>query len=529
MKQDRFSKTKSTWILHPFFLAVYPILFLLANNINELQVSQVIRPSIISLLVTLALLALFGSSTRNFKQAAILVSLIVILYFSYGHVFRLLQVYAPLFSNHIFLGLLWLFILLIGTKYKWKIRNITAFTNTMNWISGSLLILPIITIGTYIVQSGRIIDTESNTSPVINLPLSNPQTNPDIYYIILDGYGRSDVLEEIYGYNNSEFIEALEKRGFSIAQESNSNYIQTALSLSSSLNFEYINYLQDNATENYRNRDPLAELVQHSKVRGFLEAQGYQTVSFTTGYAITTIKDADIFYPYDPNIVSDLESMILITSATRILENRMQNLFRPFNCQIQRDGILNIFEGLENISNQSGQQFVFAHILSPHPPFIFGKNGEKSQFGECNGLDGSKFEGTKQEYKLGYANQASFISKQIIETIDYILANSEIAPIIILQGDHGPGLLLDVNQAETSCLRERTTILNAYFLPGNTTFAIPDSITPVNSFRIVLNLYFKAELPLLENKIYFSAWDSPYIFQDVTQSIESSCAEFLND
>ena len=528
MKQNRISKTKLTWILHPFFLAVYPIFFLLANNISELQVSQVIRPSIISLAITLALLALFGSSTRNFKQAAILVSLIVILYFSYGHIFRLLQVYAPLFSNHLFLGLLWLVILLIGTKYKWKIRNIAAFTSTMNWISGSLLILPIITIGTYIVQSGRMIDTESNTSLVINLPQSSPQTNPDIYYIILDGYGRSDVLEEIYGYNNSEFIESLKKRGFSVAQKSNSNYIQTALSLASSLNFEYINYLQDDATEYYRNREPLAELVQHSKVRDFLKSQGYQTVSFTTGYGITTIKDADIFYTYDPNIVSDLESMILITSATRMLENRIQNLFRPFNCQIQRDGILNIFEGLKNISSRPGQQFVFAHILAPHPPFIFGENGEDNQFGECNGLDGSSFEGTRQDYQVGYANQASFISKQIIETIDYILLHSEINPIIILQGDHGPGLLLDNNKAETSCLRERTSILNAYHLPGNT-FAIPDSITPVNSFRIILNLYFDAKLPLLEDKIYFSAWDSPYIFQDVTHSLESSCQNFLND
>ena len=532
MKQNPSSKTNSPWLLHLFFLAVYPILFLLANNIDNLAISQAIRPSILSIAVTLALLALFGYSTHNFTQAAILVSLILILFYSYGHVFRLLQVYAPVFSNHLFLGLLWLLILLIGTKYKWKIQNTVSFTSTMNLISGCLLIFPIVTIGIYLVQSGRMINIENNAQPAIDIPSppqSSPQTNPDIYYIILDGYGRSDILEEIYGYNNSEFIEALKRRGFLIATESSSNYVQTALSLSSSLNFGYINYLQDNTTEGYRNRDPLAALIQHSKVREFLESQMYQTVSFSTGYGITTIEDADIFYSYDPNIISDLESMLLVTSATRMLGDRMQNLFRPFNCQMQREGILNIFEGLKNISSQPGQQFIFAHILAPHPPFVFGENGEESQFGECNGLDGSKFEGTKQDYKVGYAKQASFISKKTIETIDHILANSEVTPIIILQGDHGPGLLLNENQAESSCLRERTAILNAYFLPGNPTFSVSESTTPVNTFRIILNLYFKAELPMLDNKIYFSAWDSPYVFTDVTQSIESSCSEFLND
>ena len=70
-------------------------------------------------------------------------------------------------------------------------------------------------------------------------------TPPDIYYIILDGYGRSDVLKNEYGYDNSDFLNALRDLGFTVSECSQSNYAQTQMSLASSLNFNYIDVLSD--------------------------------------------------------------------------------------------------------------------------------------------------------------------------------------------------------------------------------------------------------------------------------------------
>ncbi len=36
----------------------------------------------------------------------------------------------------------------------------------------------------------------------------------DIYFIVLDGYGRSDVLKEFYEYDNSDFLRGLKEKGF---------------------------------------------------------------------------------------------------------------------------------------------------------------------------------------------------------------------------------------------------------------------------------------------------------------------------
>jgi hypothetical protein len=51
----------------------------------------------------------------------------------------------------------------------------------------------------------------------------------------------------------------------------------------------------------------------------------------------------------------------------------------------------------------------------------------------------------------------------------------------------------------------RLAILNAYYLPGVDSDLIYPSISPVNTFRLILNTYFGADLPLLPDESYLSA------------------------
>ena len=59
-----------------------------------------------------------------------------------------------------------------------------------------------------------------------------------------------------------------------------------------------------------------------------------------------------------------------------------------------------------------------------------------------------------------------FLSKQVEAMIDRILANSPEPPVIILQSDHGSGMCLSTEDLEQTNVRERMSILNAYYLPG---------------------------------------------------------------
>ena len=81
-----------------------------------------------------------------------------------------------------------------------------------------------------------------STSPTPSASSSQPKRN--IFYLIFDRYGSSEVISKFYDYDNSEFIKFLKEYGFYIPPNAVANYHKTSWSLSSSLNMEYINYLE---------------------------------------------------------------------------------------------------------------------------------------------------------------------------------------------------------------------------------------------------------------------------------------------
>lgn len=511
--------------MHPFFLAAYPTLFILAVNLKQIPVSQSFRPLGISLVLAVILVLLFGVVSAQYQQGAVSASLVIVLFFTYGHFHRWLESEIPQLASHALLGAIWLLLLLLGMMVKWKIKDIHAFTNLLNGMGAALLVFPVLQIAIFLAQTGTVVNT-GRVPPLMDQSSSSQRAEeaslPDIYYIILDGYGRSDILQELYGYDNSEFIRFLRESGFTVTADSHSNYAHTTLSLASSLNLEYVGdiYSVDGDTQS---REPLVELIKHSEVRTFLENRGYKTIAFQTGSGDTMITDADIFISYRPSIVNDLEGLLITSSALRMFGEKVNNLFSPFTCLGHQGSIRNIFTNLALIPSIPGPQFVFAHIMSPHPPFVFGPDGDRIVQGECSGFDGSLFEGSSAEYRDGYRGQVEYITELIQDAVEKILARSTTPPIIIIQSDHGPGLFMDFDSSENTCIRERFSILNAYYLPGMDSDRLYGTVTPVNSFRIVLNNYFDTDLPLLEDKLFYSTKARLYEFEEVTDRLEESC------
>ena len=120
-------------------------------------------------------------------------------------------------------------------------------------------------------------------------------TKPDVYYIILDMYGRDDVLKDRFSYDNSEFLKELEELGFVVTPCSVSNYNMTELSLASSFNMNYLDTLGSQYTAGNRDRSGLPSLIHHSAVRGIFEKMGYRFINFESGFTFTEIRDADEF------------------------------------------------------------------------------------------------------------------------------------------------------------------------------------------------------------------------------------------
>ncbi len=147
--------------------------------------------------------------------------------------------------------------------------------------------VPLISIGyRMITDIGKKVPTTVNGS----VDTSFAGNKPDVYYIILDAYGRSDVLKDKVGYDNAGFIYFLKNKGFYVANCSLSNHNHTQLSVATSLN---MNYLPQLPVTNFVR---MGNVIKNSELRSRLNNLGYQTVAFETGYNFTEIEDADIYF-----------------------------------------------------------------------------------------------------------------------------------------------------------------------------------------------------------------------------------------
>jgi hypothetical protein len=496
--------------LHPLFFAIYPILALLAFNISEVDASSAIRPLVLSTLVAGLLVLIFYWIYRDWKRTALTSTVILILFFSYGHLYLLLkgvEVGGFYLFRHRTLVPIW--IILAAAAIWWVSRkslDVTSVTYTLNLVGLFLLIFPMIQIVSFSVQSeASQASTQKNTS-ALDLKVSSQP--PDIYYIILDGYGRSDVLKNEYDYDNSDFLNGLRDLGFYVADCSQSNYAQTQISLASSLNFNYLDALSGRFIPGSEDRTGLDALIHHGLVRQSLEKAGYKTVAFATGFLATELSDADYFLSPRRSIgeLNEFESLLMETTFARLLLDANTFGMQNSGSELYRERTLFTLDKLDKLSYIKGPKFVFAHLVIPHPPYVFGPTGgpvEPADVGTTKTQQGASH----------YRDQALYVSTRMAEIVPRIIANSATPPIIVIQGDHGPTV--------ASRPRSRMSNLNVYFLPGAEKSLYP-TITPVNSFRVIFNSYFGQDLQLLEDVSLYSDYEDPFNFKVISNSCNAS-------
>ncbi len=487
-------KTKS-FIWYPFLFAAYPVLGLLAHNIGNARPEAGARPVAIAALGAAVLFGLLRLLTRDWHRAAFASAAWISLFAAYGHVYGYLLEKAPEYAQtNLVAGvslLLAAAALFAATRPKVRME---AWTAPLNMAALALVVIPIGQIAWYQVE------VQNAPSVAAGSPVAHVEgTKPDIYYIILDSYTRADTLKTAYGYDNSEFLGGLEAMGFNVAECGMSNYVRTELSLASSFNMNYLPVLDERIKPDSQARSPLWSLIRNSAVMDYVEGQGYETVAFATGFPWDELDNADLYLEADPlrGGLTEFEGLLLETTAYRIAEDEglVDTKVATFNRYRERSQFL--LDTLPSLAKRDGPQFVFAHLILPHPPFVFAEDGSRS---DPLSFLNAKDQYPADKYAKGYVMQLQFINREITRIVQEIIANSDTPPVIIIQGDHGPWL-----QPKD----RRLTILNAYYLPGHAD-AVSEFITPVNTFRVVFNLYLGGKFELLPNQSYFSP--VPYHF-----------------
>ena len=234
--------------------------------------------------------------------------------------------------------------------------------------------------------------------------------------------------------------------------------------------------------------------------------QNYSVIETNSAMRWKDFSDVNAHLCYNTNFInSEFLDQVLRKSIIKYFMEQHQT-------ETRRDIVRCTFNELNEIALQSnGPTYVFAHLYVPHPPFIFGPNGENvtPDHSEISGLQ-------SWENPQGYLNQLIYATNEISMVITNIVENDPGA-IIILQGDTGTLTGLDPNCCtinDVSDLYQTHSILYAVRMPTVNNF---EDAIPANTYRIIFNNHFDMNYEYLEHRIY--AADEDNVLKDITKTL----------
>jgi hypothetical protein len=509
-------------LFHSVVFSVYPIFYLYSANLGQVRFFDAAVPATVSLFCVAVLLLVTEKLVKDRLKTSLLVSALCFTIFAYGAFDDLLISFSDSVSlRNLIFPIAWFLGFCLGASAI--IRTPQSPENAVRFLNAMALVMLLMVSGNIALHhlmpaKPSFSGVSGNESLQVALE-DNDRTLPDIYYLILDGYARNDVLYELYQYDNSDFIRFIEDRGFYIASQSYANYPQTYLSLASSLNFAYLN---DVSREFYdvNTVEPLIEMINNSRLMTVLKSMGYKSIAFASGYSGTELKTAD--YYLSRNLLSR-EFLHTLINTTFFAALRLPFFdFTVSEAEIHRDRIRRTLTSFSSLSLPAAPVFVFAHLICPHPPFVFKHDGQAIDSRDRFHIqDGSHWGSDTAAYKKMYLEQLAYLNTLVKQTVVELASGSGRPRIVVIQSDHGPGSELNWQSVENTNLRERFGILQAiYFSDGNTSGLYPE-MSPVNTFRLVLNRLLAQKMPLLEDKSYFAPWFGRYRFVEVTEKLRS--------
>jgi len=349
----------------------------------------------------------------------------------------------------------------------------------------------------------------------------------DVYWFIFDRYGSQTSLNYFAGTHN-DIQDFLRSRGFYVADQSHANYSRTTTSITGTIGMNYLSDIAAQQGPASTNLQPLYAVIQHSPVAEFLEGRGYRFINNGSWFGPTqVIGDAnENTYTTNPDAETDFTAILDQTTFNPVLATLLPHSSPIISKtdQIHINAALLQQRVLARMPDEPSPKFVFSHILLPHPPYVFNVDGSYPTPEQQK----SRSEAESMNIQLTYTNNL------IRQEVDRLLAvPDDQKPIIIIQADEGPYTYrynhdkegFDWTQATPEELESKFGILNAMFLPGTPAAGSPQpyqTITSVNTFRLIFDQFYGQHYPMLPDRTYGAAgFSHVYDQREVTDLLPS--------
>ena len=465
-------------LLSVFIVAVFPSFFMLFNNIERTNFSDIVSIASIFMLIGTISLLLFYLLFKDIYKAALLTNLSLFLFSNFALLESAIIKIIPMLHYWHILMIMISIIVLVAISVKNKLS--TEFANNLSVVllivfSGLILFNAIKAIPEIIKKN-----TKETGSSQFEIQQGTITSHNNVYFFVFDEYGGYDNLLRYTGFDNSAFYEALEILVLmSLAQQKlfNRHIYRT----SNLLNLSFVN--------NGKMSHDTKKLALDSPVLFQLFKENGYSLNVVSDYGHIPIENTEVSvdYAYVSGKYEDTLKVLILNNS--VYYPFLSNQYR--NTRIVE--VENMFQYLTNSWKlQPLKLFTFSYISFPHLPWVV------DEFGNNISLS------NKQNWQNSdvYLNQLKYCSKKIMGVVTNIIKNDPDA-IVIIQSDHGYrqayylknwyGETYDDWGLEMQYIRN---ILNAVYYKGEKIDI--ENYSGVNTLIIVLNEHFGMNYELLE-------------------------------
>lgn len=503
-------------ILSVILVALFPVVVLWETNVREsISTADILLTATVVTGCSLAVLLVMRIVLSDLTRAALVTLVVQALVLSFGHVAD---------SAHVIPGSTRELLLFAGWFALGAALSILAVrlgrdrAGIFGGINAILVVL--LAWNLFGIARSELSEAQPSLTAAQSIDLDGAASvegrSRDVYYLIFDRYAGATTLRDLYGFDNSPFLDELRARGFVLPTDARANYPQTTHSLASSLNMTYLDRLADAAGSDSSSWMPL-----YASLRGFTAARAFQELGYRYVHVGSWWPPTSRDWTADENVVfGEARGFSEVFLSTTILPRLAGQLGILPSTNLYRrhyDHILAQLDALKQVADDPRPTFTFAHVLLPHTPYVFDADGSYRGPSDARTVE------------RNYLDQLTYANTAILELVDEIQRRTRgPAPIVVLQSDEGPhppeqdslaNLRVSWPEQTGSELGRKLHILNAYRLPGQGE-PVPADVTPVNTFRLILDRYFDAGLPLLSDRVFvFEDHSYPYRFTEVTDRL----------
>ena len=327
----------------------------------------------------------------------------------------------------------------------------------------------------------------------------NNNTYPNIYYIIPDSYPGNESLKEYINFDNIDFLNYLKENKFNVFDKSLSNYWFTHFSVPSTLNMDYLYNCCNISEDGFIKLTPdVKKVFENNKIFNYLKNKGYKIISIISEWEnnqeLIRTNSEQLYFGNNTNY------SFLVTLFDNSL---LSYLFKILKYKNRIEEINNIVKFFQSKKTNKQPEFIFVHMLMPHPPFIINKNLKldyKKTILSQNFQESFKSL-LKKEKPEDIINQIKYTNK-ILESIIESILEKDKDSIIVIQSDHGNHMSEFFGKKDNFEYEYDITFFNIlksiYYKGEKVEF---HSLTSVNTFRNIFNLCFNDNFEILEDKL----------------------------